>query len=234
MKTRYKFLFAGCNEAGFSLLELIVATGIMVLLAGAAIPSFSAIADRTKKSETLEELNELKSAVENYFQDVGALPSDLDELEENSDGVSDWAGPYMNAFLSETSSANAAISQDAWNNNYTLNTSGISGLEILSSGKDGSSGTSDDLSVDVDVTFLRRDSTLQELAILNTSIYAYNTVYLASAPLPADWSQILATLKSSGFLPLSATDLNTDGWGDDYEPDPAGVSPVVLVTSPNL
>ncbi|MBU0754672.1 MAG: type II secretion system protein GspG [Planctomycetes bacterium] len=219
---------------GFSLLEIIIAVAIMSLMLGAAIPLVSTQMERAKQKETQIELNTLKAALLGYFYDVWAFPDDLEDLWIDPGDVTEWVGPYLNPPLSTNSSTLPDITKDAWNQDYQLTYSGSSELKIQSRGRDGTLDTSDDLIILVDVTPLRRSDTLQELELLNLAILAYNKDYLATSPLPTAWTSLYARLVSTGYLPAGSTDLMTDGWGDDYQPDPAGQSPVVRVNSPNL
>ena len=224
----------GRSRRGFSLIEIIVAVSIMVILMGAAIPVVSVAINRTKKNETREELNALKTAIEDYFHDIWILPSDLEELLMNSSKVDGWTGPYINPPVSKNQSTLPAISKDAWNSDYIITYTGSSGMNIKSPGSDCSSGTDDDIEVDVDVTYIRRDATLDELKIINTAIQSYNDTYLKSEPLTPNWTLIFLKLVSKGYLPGGDSSLKTDGWGDNYVPDPTGQTPVVSITSSNV
>lgn len=221
-------------SSGFSLLEIIVAMAILALLVGAAIPVVSVSIDRSKKKETREELNALKEGVEAYFHDVWVLPGELGQLLENKSKVKGWAGPYINPPLALNSSTLPDISKDAWNQDYILKYTGSSGLEIQSPGPDGTPKTSDDIIIQVDVTYIRRESTIEELEIINSAIQTYNKAYLGEDPLPPDWDLIVSKLVFRGFLPAGNEDLETDGWGQAYQPDPLKKAPVVRVTSANL
>lgn len=219
---------------GFSLLEVIVAMAILTIIVGAAIPVISAQVDRSKRDETKEELNALKIAVEGYFHDVWALPGDLNELLMNNAGVSGWVGPYINPPLDTHKSTLPVITKDAWNNDYTVTYPSASRMDLASPGPDGAFATPDDISIQIDVTFIRRKATLEEVEIINHAINAYNSVYLETDPLIPNWTLIFQKLQATGFLPSGDPDLATDGWGSDYIPDPPGMSPVVRITSPNL
>ena len=221
------------NDSGFSLLEIIVALAILTLVAGAAIPVISVSVDRRKKEETREELNALKTATEGYFQDLWALPADLNDLLLDP-GTPGWTGPYINPPISAHGSTLPDVDKDAWNSDYRLTFTGMSALEIRSPGPDLSLMSADDLTAHVDVTFLRRENTLEELAILNSAIQAYNRTYLDIDPLQPNWILILQKLRTQGFLPPGDVSLENDGWGSPYAPDPPGQSPVVRVGSTNM
>lgn len=222
------------RNSGFSLLEIIVALAIMTIVVGAAIPVISVSIDRSKKEETRNELNALKTAVEGYFEDLWAFPPDLNNLLQNLSGASGWVGPYISPPLSKHGSTLPVVDKDAWNEDYRLTFQGISFLEIRSPGPDMSFATTDDIAVEVDVTPIRRQVTLNELAILNAAVQAYNRLNLEIDPLQPSWTLILQKLRTQGFLPAGDTTLENDGWGSPYTPDPPGQAPVVRVGSTNL
>ena len=113
-------------------------------------------------------------------------------------GIPGWVGPYINPPLASSGSTLSSISKDAWNHDYRLTFEGSSYLEIRSPALDGTFDTDDDIAVEVEVTFIRRRITLEELEIINTAIRAYNEAYLAEDPLRPDWS--LAETKTSSLL----------------------------------
>ena len=106
-------------------------------------------------------------------------------------------------------------------------------LDLRSAADDGTFDDADDIVYTVDVTPVRRESTLDQLATVNQAIRLYNAQYLPGAPLSTKYATLLQTLVSKGFLPASAP-YASDGWGKAFVPDPAGKSPVVAVTSVNL
>jgi len=222
------------RKRGFTGLTLIVTITAMVLVVGATLPSVAVVAERTRETESSQELNLLKAAVESFFRDTGVLPAALSELTVNGAGRSGWVGPYLNPDFSALDSEPDSVAQDAWDRDYLLTVNGASGLEIRSRGRDGTADTADDLVTSVNVEFLRRASTLAELKIINNSIAAYNTTFLEVDPLSGDWSQIFLKLKNTAYLPMTIDDLDTDDWGDAYISDPIGANPVTSMTSSHL
>ena len=223
---------AAAMRRGFSLLEIIIVISIMAILTGVAVPVASTIFNSKARRATAEELENLGTAAVEYFRDTESLPSSPADLLVDP-GVAGWNGPYL-VFKSVDPVRGVAGGEfDAWRNPYVLSPQGVSGLLIASAGSDGVQGTSDDLQLAVDVTPVRRELTLGELAVINQAILQYNAANLPLQPLPTTYASLLSTLVASGLLP-TGTAYAADGWGSSYQPDPPGVSPVVRVTSPNL
>lgn len=79
------------SSAGMTLLELIVAVGILVILAGAALPLVRATIQREREAELHRDLREMRNAIDRYKDDVDkglirvavdteGYPPDLDTL----------------------------------------------------------------------------------------------------------------------------------------------------------
>lgn len=219
------------RRGGFTLLELVVVLTIMAILAGAAVPVASMAINSKRKSATADELDGLQRAAAEYFRDTGALPSAVSDLETNP-GVSGWVGPYLQRFSIDANTGLSQYAVDAWWQPYQLSSS-TSVLTITSAATGGVYGDANDISVTLDVTPIRREKTLETVAIVNRAIAAYNTSYLDSDPLPATYSTLLSKLVTRGYLPASSP-YATDGWGDALEADPAGLTPVVRVKSVNM
>jgi hypothetical protein len=182
------------------------------------------------RKATRAELEALADAAQEHFRDTGSIPASVAALESDA-GLAGWAGPYMTGAVPDAATGVSQWVVDAWSRNYTF-TVGTT-LTITSRGPDGSSGTSDDLSVVVDFTVVRREETLRELTILNLAITLYNATWLVTDPLSTDWGTARNQLVTRGYLPAD-TDLATDEWGLAYSADPAGMTPVVRVRSSSL
>lgn len=215
---------------GFTLLELVISIAIVSILAAAVVPVATRALNYEGRKATRAELERLAQAALDYFHDTGQVPSSETRLESNP-GVSGWAGPYLTGAVPDAATGKSQWQVDAWSRDYVF-TAG-STLTISSAGADASTGTSDDLSVVVDFTPVRRARTLEELAILNQAITLYNATWMSSAPLPLDWSSARALLVSHGYLP-DDTAWDADAWGVPYTADPPGVTPVVRLRSDSL
>lgn len=65
---------------GFTLIELMIVTVIVGLLAGLALPQFDAVRERAYDSATLADLNSTVDEIERYFTEHYVYPSSEDDL----------------------------------------------------------------------------------------------------------------------------------------------------------
>jgi type IV pilus assembly protein PilA len=68
------------NNKGFSLVELIIVIAIMAILVGVLAPQFIKYVERSRESTDLQNVEEVKTAVETYVADHGedaSLPSSI-------------------------------------------------------------------------------------------------------------------------------------------------------------
>ncbi len=63
------------NNKGFTIIELMIAVAIIGILAAIAVPAYSNYTNRAKVSEALGLADSAKTAVSEYYQSNGALPS---------------------------------------------------------------------------------------------------------------------------------------------------------------
>lgn len=218
------------SRAGFSLLELVVVLALISLISGAVAPALGTLVDSKSRRVTKLEMEQIGAGVLRYFQDTGSLPSGVQDLIASS--AAGWAGPYVQGAFDDPISGNNGYLVDAWSRPFVFGIVADT-LTITSQGKDGTTGSADDLVLQVNVTIVRRDETVAELRTIQIAIDAYNAVNLVSSPLPANWASIYSSLISNGLLP-PAGGYDTDGWGNAYQPDPLGAVPVTRVTSSSL
>ena len=87
----------GCPESsatGFTLVELIVVTAIIAVLATLAIPTYKNFIDRARNARAKSEVRLLETEINAYRFDIGSLPADLATI--NRDGLLDpWGNPYV-------------------------------------------------------------------------------------------------------------------------------------------
>ena len=221
------------RRAGFSLLEVIVVIAILSIVAGAAVPmALKGLTSKARRA-TQAELDDLSAAVVEYFRDTLTPPTDLAALEvAPAPPVPGWSGPYLPGAVADSITGTSGYQVDAWSRPYAFTVSGDL-VTITSRAEDALSGTTDDLSIRVSLTFVRREHTLRTLDIVNRAIGAYNAANGMDPFLPANYTSLLNTLVADGYLP-TATGYQTDAWGAAFVEDPPGFAPVVRVTSSNL
>ncbi len=125
---------------GFTLIEImivIVLIGLLATIVGARILGGS---DRAKFKLAQTQVDTMASKVEQYQQDVGSLPPDLEALVKAPGNSAGWLGPY----------AKEQELKDPWGHALEYHAPGEGGAayDLTSFGKDGKSGGD---SVDADI-----------------------------------------------------------------------------------
>lgn len=72
------------DRSGFTLIELMIATVLIALLAAIALPRISATKQRAYDAAALSDLNQLVALSEAYFADRLEYPTSLDDLTDYS------------------------------------------------------------------------------------------------------------------------------------------------------
>jgi len=215
---------------GFTLLELIIVMALISMLAGVILPTSGAILRSKGRRATIEEMGLIAAASQEFYRDTRQFPSDpLDLL---GSGTAGWSGPYLPGVVDDPWSGQAGYAVDGFGTDYVFAASGVQ-MTITSLGADRTSGTADDIQLDVNVTALLRQMTMDELRVINVAITQYNALHLAINPLPGDFAVALSVLEGASFLPIGS-DYGTDEWGDAYTGDPPAVSPMTAAISVNI
>lgn len=68
------------GHCGFTLIELMIVTVIVALLAGLAVPEFDAVRQRAFNTAALADLNNANKEIERFFNDHFRYPANDDEL----------------------------------------------------------------------------------------------------------------------------------------------------------
>jgi len=225
MKMRY-------SGKGFTYVELVIVLSILTIMTALTVPVVSKEITKQKTKNQTRDINLVGEAVEVFFDDNLAFPAGMADLLTNSGSYSQWAGPYYDTGPGAALfGGDPSPDDDAWGNQYVFTTLSTSALRVASRGADQQAGTTDDIVITVDVTFIRRRTTVEELEAINEAVLAYNEVHLPGTSLPTNWSSALSILISKGYLQPEGGAYATDGWGNAYEPFPAGTTPVVRIRS---
>ncbi len=119
---------------GFTLIELLIVIVILGLLYSLVAPAMFSKVDSTKVKTAQIQLEMLRTSMEAYRLDMGDYPNSLSELRESSGAG--WDGPYLPK----------SVPKDPWGNDYFYKVpgNGEAAFALMSLGKDGREGGSDD------------------------------------------------------------------------------------------
>ena len=124
------------GDTGLTLVELLVVLAILALVAGLAAPQVLRYLGSARTEVTKTQINNLVSAVELFYLDVGKYPTNdegLKALVSPPNNTPKWKGPYLRK-------AKTALN-DAWGNPYLYKISNDrQSFEIISLGQDGRPG----------------------------------------------------------------------------------------------
>jgi general secretion pathway protein G len=86
------------HDAGFSLMELLVALVILALIVGLVAPQVLGYLGRARTDSAKVQIDHLKSSLALYLVDMGRYPSaseGLEALVKAPPGATAWRGPYV-------------------------------------------------------------------------------------------------------------------------------------------
>jgi type IV pilus assembly protein PilA len=116
------------NNKGFSLVELIIVIAIMAVLIGVLAPQFIKYVERSRESTDLQNIEEVKTAVETYVADHGedpSLPSTITVTMTNGSTIA----PSVDLTEYGIASTGIKVKSSKWTpatNTYSYPTSGTS------------------------------------------------------------------------------------------------------------
>jgi general secretion pathway protein G len=123
------------KEDGYTLLEVLVVLGIIVLLSAVVGPRLIGYFSKAKHDSARLQLDSLTNVLEIYYMDVGSYPSaeaGLEALLIKPDSAVGWAGPYLKK--------REGLS-DPWGRPYAYRLPGEHGAyDVFSLGRDGKEG----------------------------------------------------------------------------------------------
>lgn len=125
------------RDSGFTLIELMVVLGILVLLTLAIVPNVIGKSDSAKQSKAKADIAVLDSLLDHFYLDMGRHPTQeegLNALFKAPEGDAEkWKGPY----------SKKKIAPDPWDRPYEYACPGTHSsqpYEIWSLGRDGKEG----------------------------------------------------------------------------------------------
>ncbi len=124
---------ASVRKGGFTLIEVLVTTVIIAVLAAVVIPAVTAQVSAGDSTRVLGDLNDVRTGIENFDIAVKTFPGDVGDLvykittaDKDVRGTlfttsqtTNWAGPYIETTTPSTFSADANTSGSAFNTGYT-------------------------------------------------------------------------------------------------------------------
>lgn len=224
---------AGCRSTldGMTLIELVVVMSIVALIAGIALPATAKLMDNRTEDESGLRIERLGAAIEAFAEDHLGLPTELRWLREAPPGgAARWRGPYIPQDFQTGEGGALRFDVDGWTRTIRWAPSGLEGT-LRSDGSDAAAGTTDDLSLIVDIRPLLRQVTVERIRIINTAIVNYNLALQNTQPLTGTADQVLQRLGQAGYLPSGSTVLRSDAFGSAWT---VRGDPVTAITSPNL
>jgi len=133
------------RRAGFTLVEMLVVLGILVLLASMVVPRILSRQKSANIDAAKSQIGAFRGALEHYAIDCRSFPSTDEGLYALVEWPPDlpetvtWKGPYLTG----------AIPKDPWGNDYQYEFDAMVGTDydpkIWSFGPDGEDGTADDI-----------------------------------------------------------------------------------------
>jgi general secretion pathway protein G len=111
--------FIGRNSSqrrAFTLVELLLVLVILGILAAIVIPKFSGRSEQAKFQAAQTQIENFKTALNNYEVDNSGYPKSLNDLLAQPRDAQNWHGPYLQT---------DALPKDPWGNDYIYKVPGV-------------------------------------------------------------------------------------------------------------
>jgi len=127
-------------SVAFTLMEIILVVVIIGILLTIVGPRITGKTIKAQKIAAKRQIEAFKNALQQYEMSVGDFPKTFQDLVVRPSDVPEdkWDGPYLNS---------NAVPKDPWGHEYHYRSPGehYKDYDIWSDGKDGQSGTEDDI-----------------------------------------------------------------------------------------
>jgi general secretion pathway protein G len=120
------------NDAGFTLVELLVVIVVLGLLVGLVGPRLWGQVSKSKQATAKAQIELIGSALDQYRLDNGSYPGSLDALNQKPATLPNWNGPYLKK----------AVPNDPWGHAYKFKCcpGQFGEYDLWSEGADGAPG----------------------------------------------------------------------------------------------
>ncbi|MFH1742606.1 MAG: type II secretion system major pseudopilin GspG [bacterium] len=128
------------NEAGFTLVEMLLVLVILGTLAAIVLPKFAGRTEQARITAAETQISTFKTVLDAFEVDNGFYPKGSDglyDLVEEPNNATNWRGPYIEN-----------VPNDPWDNPYVYEYPGKHndrGYDLMSMGPDGRTGGGDDI-----------------------------------------------------------------------------------------
>ncbi len=127
------------QQAGFTLIEIMVVILILGLLATLVVQSLRGATDKAKRTKAMADIAELKTALDRYYIDNGSYPTGDQGLQALVTPPATQRADATGGGAGEDSSYIRRIPNDPWNNPYVYQSDGNT-YTLKSLGADGAEG----------------------------------------------------------------------------------------------
>ncbi|MDP3787781.1 MAG: type II secretion system protein GspG [Candidatus Chromulinivorax sp.] len=83
-------------QSGFSVIELLISLGIIMLIMSFVVPGLAKLGSKSKRASTINMLKIINGAIREYKMDVQGPLNNLEDLNKKPvEGANGWNGPYL-------------------------------------------------------------------------------------------------------------------------------------------